>query len=87
MSQERSEGSQPIFPFFPILSPQEGSISSRLPYIMSIAAGIGALSGITDRYLSFYLNIASGAAVLVTTFIFAVIFLFAPRCRFVWRVV
>lgn len=63
-------------------------LTRRLPSMMGIAAGIGAFSGIAGLYLSFYLNIASGAAVvLVATLIFLVIFAFAPGRGFVWRFV
>lgn len=63
-------------------------LTRRLPSTMAIAAGIGAFSGIAGLYLSFYLNIASGAAVvLVATVLFLVIFTFAPNRGFVWRFV
>jgi ABC-type Mn2+/Zn2+ transport system permease subunit len=54
--------------------------------MMAIAALIGAFSGIAGLYASFYLNVASGAAVvLVATTIFALVFLFAPGRGIVWR--
>jgi ABC-type Mn2+/Zn2+ transport system permease subunit len=63
-------------------------LTRRLPPMMGIAAGIGAFSGIAGLYLSFYLNIASGAAVvLVATLLFLIIFTFAPGRGFVWRFV
>jgi ABC-type Mn2+/Zn2+ transport system permease subunit len=63
-------------------------LTRRLPSMMGIAAGIGAFSGIAGLYLSFYLNIASGAAVvLVATLLFLVIFAFAPGRGLVWRLV
>ena len=63
-------------------------LTRRLPPMMGIAAGIGAFSGIAGLYLSFYLNIASGAAVvLVATLIFLIIFTFAPGRGLVWRLV
>ena len=63
-------------------------LTRRLPPMMGIAAGIGAFSGIAGLYLSFYLNIASGAAVvIVATLIFVLIFAFAPGRGFVWRFV
>ncbi|RPJ42732.1 MAG: hypothetical protein EHM21_12420, partial [Chloroflexi bacterium] len=44
------------------------------------AALIGALSGLVGLYLSYYLNIASGAAiVLVATAVFLVTFMVVPR--------
>lgn len=60
-------------------------LTRRLASMMGVAAAIGALSGVAGLYLSFYLNIASGpAVVLVTTLLFAVAFLFAPQ-RGLWR--
>jgi manganese/iron transport system permease protein len=50
-------------------------LARRLHHMMFIAAFLGALSGAAGLYLSFYLNIASGAAiVLTTTAIFGVVF-------------
>ena len=55
-------------------------LTRRLPSMMAIAALVGALSGIVGLYLSFYLSIASGAAiVLVCTILFALTMLLAPR--------
>jgi ABC-type Mn2+/Zn2+ transport system permease subunit len=63
-------------------------LTRRLPSMMGIAAGIGAFSGVAGLYLSFYMNIASGAAVvLVATLLFLIIFTFAPGRGFVWRFV
>ena len=48
-------------------------LTKRLPRMMLVAALIGAGSGIMGLYLSFYVRIASGAAiVLVTTACFGV---------------
>jgi ABC-type Mn2+/Zn2+ transport system permease subunit len=61
-------------------------VTRRLPTMMGVAAAIGAFSGIAGLYASFYLNMASGAAVvLVATLIFALVFLFAPGRGVVWR--
>lgn len=61
-------------------------LTRRLPTMMGVAAGIGAFSGVVGVYTSFYLNIASGAAVvLVATLIFVLVFLFAPGGGYVWR--
>ena len=50
-------------------------LTRRLPTMMVTAALIGALSNVTGLYLSYYLNIASGPAmVLVATLIFALVF-------------
>ena len=51
-------------------------LTRRLPSMMLIGAIIGALSGFTGLYASFYLNIASGpAVVLVATLIFGIVFI------------
>jgi manganese/iron transport system permease protein len=48
-------------------------LTHRLPVMMGLAAGFGALSGVTGLYLSYHLNIASGAAIVLTcTAFFAV---------------
>ncbi len=41
-------------------------LTRRLPLMMFWAAVIAALSGIAGLYLSYYLNIASGAAIVLT---------------------
>lgn len=57
----------------------------RLPTMMVISALIGAGSSLVGLFASYYLNVASGAAiVLTTTVIFLLVFLFAPRRGFVW---
>jgi manganese/iron transport system permease protein len=54
-------------------------LTRRLPAMMVVAATIGAISGIVGVYASFYLDIASGpAVVLVATLMFGVAFLLAP---------
>ncbi len=61
-------------------------LTRHLPRAMGLAAIIGALSGVIGLYLSYYLNVASGAAiVLVCTGIFLAVFLFAPNRGVVWR--
>ena len=60
-------------------------LTRRLPAMMLTAASIGALSSLAGLYLSYYLNVASGAAVvLVATAIFLAAFLFAPGRGMVW---
>jgi len=55
-------------------------LTRRLPVMMGIAAVIGAFSSLVGLYLSYYANIASGAAVVLTaTACFLLAFLFAPR--------
>ena len=61
-------------------------LTRRLPTMMAVAAFIGAISGVVGLYLSYYISIASGAAiVLVCTGIFLVVALFAPSRGWVWR--
>jgi ABC-type Mn2+/Zn2+ transport system permease subunit len=61
-------------------------LTRRLHIMMIVAALIGALANVTGLYLSYYVNIASGPAmVLVATTLFGLVFLFAPRRGLVWR--
>lgn len=49
-------------------------LTHRLPVMMALAAGLASLAGVTGLYLSYYLSIASGAAiVLASTVIFTLI--------------
>ena len=60
-------------------------LTRRLPTMMVLAAFIGALSGIAGLYLSFYISVASGAAiVLVCTAFFLLAMLFSPQRGLVW---
>jgi ABC-type Mn2+/Zn2+ transport system permease subunit len=55
-------------------------LTRRLMPMMLVSALIGACSSLIGLYLSFYLNIVSGSAIVLTaTFIFLVVFLFNPR--------
>ncbi len=61
-------------------------LTRRLPVMMALAATIGALSGVVGIYLSYYVNVASGAAVvLVCTAFFLLALFFAPGRGVVWR--
>ena len=61
-------------------------LTKQLRPMMLIGAAIGAISGAVGLYSSFYLNIASGpAVVLVATLIFVIIFLFAPEQGVAYR--
>ncbi len=54
-------------------------LTRRLWHMMIVGAVIGAVSSVIGLYLSFYVNVASGAAmVLVSTAFFLLAFLFAP---------
>jgi ABC-type Mn2+/Zn2+ transport system permease subunit len=49
-------------------------LTRRLPVMMALAAGIAALSGVVGLYFSYYLSIASGAAIVLTcTLIFGLV--------------
>lgn len=49
-------------------------LTHRLPVMMALSAGIAAISGIVGLYLSYYLSIASGAAIVLTcTAIFGIV--------------
>jgi ABC-type Mn2+/Zn2+ transport system permease subunit len=61
-------------------------LTRRLSTMMAISATIGAFSSVAGLYLSFYVNVASGAAVvLVATAAFLVAFLVAPGRRVLRR--
>ena len=54
-------------------------ISRKLKQMMFISAGFGILSSIAGLYLSYYANISSGSAIVLSaTVIFLVVFLFSP---------
>jgi manganese/iron transport system permease protein len=60
-------------------------LTRRLWHMMIVGAIIGAVSSVAGLYLSFYVNVASGAAVvLVCTAFFVLAFLFAPQRGVVW---
>jgi ABC-type Mn2+/Zn2+ transport system permease subunit len=61
-------------------------LTRRLPAMMAAAALVGAFSSVVGLYASYYLNIASGAAIVLTaTGCFLLAFLFAPGRGFVWQ--
>ena len=61
-------------------------LTRRLPTMMVVSAAIGVFSGVTGVYASYYLNVASGpAVVLIATLIFFIVFLFAPDRGILWR--
>jgi manganese/iron transport system permease protein len=60
-------------------------LSKRLPVMMGISCLIGIISSIVGLYISYYANVASGAAIVLTaTAIFLIIFLFSPERGIVW---
>ncbi len=61
-------------------------LTRRLWVMMVLGAAIGATSNAVGLYLSYYINIASGPAmVLVMTAVFFVVFLIAPERGQLWR--
>lgn len=61
-------------------------LTRRLPTMMLLAALIGAFSSIAGLYISFYINVASGAVVVLTaSAIFLIVFIFAPQQGLLWR--
>lgn len=61
-------------------------LTKRLGTMMLVSASIGALSSATGLYLSYYTNVASGAAMVLTaTAVFLLVFLGAPRRGMAWR--
>lgn len=62
-------------------------LTRRLPAMMLVSAALGALASLIGLYLSFYLNIVSGAAVVLTaTIFFFITYLFAPQRGLIWSV-
>ena len=60
-------------------------LTRRLPAMMMVSAVFGALASVVGLYLSYYLTIASGAAVVLTaTIFFFFVYLFAPGRGLVW---
>ncbi len=61
-------------------------LSKRLPVMMGISCLIGIISSVVGLYISYYANVASGAAIVLTaTAIFLIVFLFTPERGVVWR--
>ncbi|MBU4225954.1 MAG: metal ABC transporter permease [Chloroflexi bacterium] len=55
-------------------------LSNRLPSMMMISATIASLSGVVGLYISYYIGITSGSAIVLTaTAFFLLAFLFNPR--------
>ena len=55
-------------------------LTKRLPSMMALAAALAAFSGVVGLYISYYLGITSGSAIVLTaTLLFLLAFLFAPR--------
>ena len=60
-------------------------LTRRLSTMMVVSALLGAAAGFGGLYLSYYLNVASGAAVvLVATAMFGAVYLLHPRRGLLW---
>ena len=61
-------------------------LTRRLAAMMAVSAAVGAASSVAGLYASYYLDVASGAAVvLIATAAFLLAYLFAPRRGLVAR--
>ena len=61
-------------------------LTRRLWQGMLVSATIGAVSAVTGLYLSYYFNIVSGSAIVLTaTVIFLLVFLFHPYRGLLWK--
>ncbi len=63
-------------------------MTRRFPMIMLLGSGVGVVSSVVGLYLSYHLEVASGAAiVLVATGLFVLTLLFSPRRGLIaqWR--
>jgi manganese/iron transport system permease protein len=56
-------------------------LTHRLPVMMALAAAFASLSGLVGLYLSFYLSIASGAAIVLTATAFFLLVFLAKRLK------
>ena len=56
-------------------------LTHRLPVMMGLAALFAALSGLVGLYLSYYLSIASGAAIVLTATAFFLLVFISKRIR------
>jgi manganese/iron transport system permease protein len=55
-------------------------LTRRMVPMMIVSAALGALSSVVGLYLSYYINVVSGAAIVLTaTVFFMLAFLFGPR--------
>lgn len=55
-------------------------LARRLPAMMAVSAGLGALSAVGGLYASYYLNVATGGAIVLTaTALFVLVYLLAPE--------
>jgi ABC-type Mn2+/Zn2+ transport system permease subunit len=60
-------------------------LTRRLPAMMALGAALGAAGAVIGLYLSYYWNLASGPAIVLTeTVLFFVVLLFGPRRGLLW---
>ncbi len=61
-------------------------LTRRLPTMMLLGAALGAAGSVVGLYLSFYANIASGPAIVLTeTLLFLLVLFVGPRRGLLWR--
>jgi ABC-type Mn2+/Zn2+ transport system permease subunit len=61
-------------------------LTRRLWQGMLVSAAIGAVSAVTGLYLSYYFNIVSGSAIVLTaTLFFLLVFIFHPKRGILWK--
>jgi manganese/iron transport system permease protein len=61
-------------------------LTRRLPAMMALGAVLGASGAVIGLYLSYYWNLASGPAIVLTeTFLFFLVLLFGPRRGLLWK--
>jgi len=61
-------------------------LTRRLPSMMMFGAALGAVGAVVGLYLSYYGNVASGPAIVLTeTLVFVLVLLFGPRRGLLWR--
>jgi manganese/iron transport system permease protein len=61
-------------------------LTKRLPYTMVLAALLAGIAGVIGLYVSYYVGITSGSAIVLTaTLFFLLAFLFAPQRGVLWK--
>jgi len=61
-------------------------LTRRLPAMMALGAALGAAGAAIGLYLSYYWNVASGPAIVLTeTVLFFIVLLLGPRRGLLWR--
>lgn len=61
-------------------------LTRRLPTMMMLGAALGAAGAVIGLYLSYYANLASGPAIVLTeTLLFVLVVLLGPRRGLIWR--